>query len=363
MLPECRAALATASAQALTRARSRSSSSASPTTTASTLTWCCRSMRPAMASIASRSRAPASVRRAPIQPGAQLALLGARQARHLARRLAALDERQRLEHRVVEVRRHLGARLGPDAAAALLDQLAAHAPDPRAGDQGGSADGHDHRQQHVAGRRAATCWQPGRRPCRRGSAASRSPAAAARPARVTTESSGVPRLEQRPAPAVASGSRPQDGEADGGQHDRPARARPRTRGRRRAGGSRRPTGIRPTPTTWPPRRRADPSRGRGSRRLRRCLQGRQEPGQQVHDEPEAERRRRGRRRRPAPCSARRPGGARCRRPRRRSAVGPAALEPRARAGRDSRSAPGLTCAMAGMFPHARRASTIGDDPE
>ena len=50
-------------------------------------------------------------RRGAVQPGPQLALLAPCQAHHAARVVAALDEHQRLQHRVVEVRRHPGASL------------------------------------------------------------------------------------------------------------------------------------------------------------------------------------------------------------------------------------------------------------
>ena len=69
------------------------------------------------------------------QPGAQLALLAAGERRHRARVVGALlDERQRLEHRVVQVGGHLGALLGADALAALGGQRAREAQDPRGED-------------------------------------------------------------------------------------------------------------------------------------------------------------------------------------------------------------------------------------
>ena len=89
-----------------------------------------------------RRRAPARRPRCPArsssgrreQPAAQLALLAARQARHLARiARALLDQRQRLQHRVVQVRGELGALLLADAGRTLEGEAAqqAHAPSAR----------------------------------------------------------------------------------------------------------------------------------------------------------------------------------------------------------------------------------------
>ena len=182
------AALRAASARRSTRAGSRSSSSASPTTTASTFTWCCRSTRPAIESIASRSRAPATSGARPVQP--------ARSSRSCVRARLAISRgsferwirRQRLEHRVVEVRGHLGSGLGPDAPAALLDELAAHAPCPRTGAGRRPADRHDDRQQDVPAAAIEVFAAMNSPMAPRGSARTRSRPGASRPA--------SPRLER-----------------------------------------------------------------------------------------------------------------------------------------------------------------------
>ena len=90
--------------------------------------------------------------RAPVEPRPQLTLLGARQAGHLTRGRGALDEGERLEHRVVEVRGHLSPLLGPHPRVALLDQLARDAPYPWPTDQRQPADRHERRQQRAAHR-------------------------------------------------------------------------------------------------------------------------------------------------------------------------------------------------------------------
>ena len=60
------------------------------------------------------------------EPGAQLALLAPRERGHLARLVgAALHHRERLEHRVVEVRSHLGALLRADPLGALGSRASA----------------------------------------------------------------------------------------------------------------------------------------------------------------------------------------------------------------------------------------------
>ena len=83
--------------------------------------------------------------RAPEEPGAELALLTARQADDGARVVgASLDHGQRLQHRVVQVRRHLGALVGPDALAPLLHERVGQSPQPRAEDQCQAADHHHH---------------------------------------------------------------------------------------------------------------------------------------------------------------------------------------------------------------------------
>ena len=79
------------------------------------------------------------------QPGAQLALLAARQAHRLGLVAGALDQRQGLQHRVVQVRGHLGALLGADPLAPLVaswrvqaqHQRAEQQDEPAAEDDGG----------------------------------------------------------------------------------------------------------------------------------------------------------------------------------------------------------------------------------
>ena len=122
----------------------------------------------------------------------------------------------------MEVRRHLGARLGSDAAVALLDQLAPHAPHPRPGEEGGSADRHDHRQQHVARRRQRGVG--GQEEAHGGQDQRRADGDARQ--RDLPGDDGLERgaeARQRPPAASLIGpASPEDGEADGGQDDRPA---------------------------------------------------------------------------------------------------------------------------------------------
>ena len=83
------------------------------------------------------------------QPGPQLALLGPGQAHHVLGIVGrALDERQRLEHRVVDVGRHLRPLLGQRTRLALGDEVAHQAQPPGAedddagrDDEHGAADG------------------------------------------------------------------------------------------------------------------------------------------------------------------------------------------------------------------------------
>ena len=113
-----------------------------------------------------------------VQPGAQLALLAAGERGDLARVVGALlDERERLQHGVVQVRGDLGALLRADARGALGGQ-AAHEPDPPRREDDRDRDQHDRdRQDHVASRRqriveargtAARRRSPARRRRRRG---------------------------------------------------------------------------------------------------------------------------------------------------------------------------------------------------
>ena len=147
--PEWRAALTIASCVASTSARSRSSSGhAPPTRTVSIGTpWRCST------SAAARFDRVAEIevgvhRRSAEQPRTQLALLTAGQAHDRARVVgAALDHREGLQHRVVQVRGHLGALVGADALAALLDERVPEAPQPRPEDQAEPAEDHGDREE------------------------------------------------------------------------------------------------------------------------------------------------------------------------------------------------------------------------
>ena len=86
------------------------------------------------------------------EPRAQLALLAPRERRHLARVVgAALHHRQRLEHRVVQVRRHLGTLLGADPRGALGGERAHEADDPGREDHAQHDDHGEDREEHVLG--------------------------------------------------------------------------------------------------------------------------------------------------------------------------------------------------------------------
>ena len=115
------AALTIASRAACSSAPSRSSTGQSPTTTTSTAPPCTSSTS---AAAALERRAERSGRRAPSGRYSQLpqrAFLGAGQPGHLARVVrVALDQGERLQHRVVHVRGELGALLRPDPLAPLL---------------------------------------------------------------------------------------------------------------------------------------------------------------------------------------------------------------------------------------------------
>ena len=81
-----------------------------------------------------------------VQPGAKLAFLAARELGHLGGVVgAALDHRQRLQHRVVQVRRHLGALLGADARRALGRERLRHAQPPRPEEEHAPRQYDDHR--------------------------------------------------------------------------------------------------------------------------------------------------------------------------------------------------------------------------
>ena len=91
------------------------------------------------------------------QPGPQLALLGPGQAHHVLRVVGrALDERQGLEHRVVDVGRHLGPLLGQGAGLALGDEVAHQAEPP--GPEDDDAGRHDEHGATDGRSAAAVVW-------------------------------------------------------------------------------------------------------------------------------------------------------------------------------------------------------------
>ena len=102
------------------------------------------------------------------EPGAQLALLGPGQAHDVLGIVGRpLDERQRLEHRVVDVGRHLGPLLGQRTRLALGDEVADQAQPPgaedddaRRDDEGGAADGPQRGDRGVALDQQRRCRPP-----------------------------------------------------------------------------------------------------------------------------------------------------------------------------------------------------------
>ena len=92
------------------------------------------------------------------EPGAQLALLGPGEAHHLLGIVGRpLNERQRLQHRIVDMGRHLGPLLGQRTRLALGDEVPEEAQPPRAedddarrDDQRGPADGPERGDRRVA---------------------------------------------------------------------------------------------------------------------------------------------------------------------------------------------------------------------
>ena len=116
-----------------------------------------------------RAHKPAALpgRGPPGEPRPQLALLPPSQRRHLRRILGApLHHRERLEHGVVQVRRHLGALLGADALRTLLGERPHEPHDPRRKDHAEHHDHGDDAEQDVARRPERTGGlkedQPGR---------------------------------------------------------------------------------------------------------------------------------------------------------------------------------------------------------
>ena len=91
------------------------------------------------------------VGRGSVQPAAQLALLTTHQPLHLTRVVdVPLDQRQRVQHRVVQVRGKFSAFLLADSGSAFGRQLAQRAEPPRPGDDRNARDDDDGRQQAVA---------------------------------------------------------------------------------------------------------------------------------------------------------------------------------------------------------------------
>jgi hypothetical protein len=64
-----------------------------------------------------------------------------------------LDQGQRLQHRVVQVRGHVGALLGPDALGPLRVQVTGQPVHPRSGDHADTDHGEQQRDQYVADHR------------------------------------------------------------------------------------------------------------------------------------------------------------------------------------------------------------------
>ncbi len=91
-------------------------------------------------------------RRRAREPRSQLALLAPRQLRDVGRVVgAALDEGQRLQHRVVQVRGQLGPLLGADPLRALGREAAGEPPPQRSEDQAEADYHHECGQRRVAG--------------------------------------------------------------------------------------------------------------------------------------------------------------------------------------------------------------------
>ena len=87
-----------------------------------------------------------------VQPGAQVALLGAGEPRHRGSVAGVLlDQGQRLQHRVVQVRREVGALLGAHALGSLGGEVGGQAVDPRPDDDGQSGDAEHAGECDVAG--------------------------------------------------------------------------------------------------------------------------------------------------------------------------------------------------------------------
>ena len=123
----------------------------SPTATTSTVAPCaCSTSLAAASSAAPQPARPVAVVAPAAEPRAQLALLAARERGDLRRVVGALlHERERLEHRVVQVRGDLGALLRADALGALGVERAHEAHDPRREDHAERERDDERDEQHV----------------------------------------------------------------------------------------------------------------------------------------------------------------------------------------------------------------------
>ena len=158
--------------------------------------------------------------RSRVEPAAQLALLAAGERRD-ALRLAgvALDERERLEHRVVDARGDVGALLPADPGAALGVPVEREAPEPGSGDEEEPAGDGARREERGGGIPAAGQQDDGADPDER--------VAHVRERRVGSES---PAAAPRDGEACRDERDPRDGapgETDGVQKQGPERTTPR----------------------------------------------------------------------------------------------------------------------------------------
>ena len=87
------------------------------------------------------------------QPAAQLALLHPRQAHDFTRIVGApLHERERLQHRVVQVRGDLGPLVGADALAPFPDECVHEPREPGTDDERDADEHREHRDERTAQR-------------------------------------------------------------------------------------------------------------------------------------------------------------------------------------------------------------------
>ena len=234
------AALTSASRAASRSAARCSSIGQSPTTTTS-IAMPCASSTSAAAALERGGQVLVRVGAPPVEPAAQLALLRPGQPGHLARVVdVALDEGQRVQHRVVHVRRDLGALLLADPRVALRRQLARHLQPPRAAHQGQPGD-HDEGGHQAAGGaahlRRADEDRSGPDDHQRGT--DPDPGRTGQPVR--------PRRDPPALPGVVVGLAPQDGDADARRRRAGRPGRVRTRGRARAAAAARRWSASPAP--------------------------------------------------------------------------------------------------------------------